>query len=46
MIVLISGRPASEYGGRVATSTADAYLEKGSLAPGVFAALLADVGRQ
>ncbi len=46
VIVLISGRPASEYGGRVAASTADAYLEKGSLAPGVFAALLAGVGRR
>ena len=46
VIVLISGRPASEYGGLVSSSTADAYIEKGSLAPGVVAAVLADLGRR
>jgi DNA-binding NarL/FixJ family response regulator len=45
-IVLISGRPATNYGGRIAEASADAYLEKGALAPGVFAALFDSMVRQ
>jgi ActR/RegA family two-component response regulator len=44
-IVLISGRPATQYGGRVAETNADAFLEKGALAPGVFASLLGSMDR-
>jgi CheY-like chemotaxis protein len=45
-IVLISGRPDTQYGGRIAEANADAYLEKGALAPGVFASLLDGMVRQ
>jgi DNA-binding NarL/FixJ family response regulator len=45
-IVLISGRPASQYGGRVAEAGADAYLEKAALAPGVLAALFDNLGHR
>jgi two-component system, NarL family, invasion response regulator UvrY len=39
-IVLISGRRASEYGGRVAAARADGFIDKAALRPGVIPALL------
>jgi DNA-binding NarL/FixJ family response regulator len=44
IVVLISGRRESEYGDRVASSGADAFLEKNRLAPGVIPTLLAGLG--
>jgi DNA-binding NarL/FixJ family response regulator len=40
VIVLVSGRRARDYGGRVALSGADAFIEKASLGPGALASLL------
>lgn len=40
LVVLVSGRTESEYGGNVAASGADAFLEKMALAPGVLGALV------
>ncbi len=40
LVVLVSGRPAGDYGDRVEASGADAFVEKAWLAPGVLSALL------
>ncbi len=39
-VVLVSGRREDEYGGRVARSGADAFIEKMRLAPGVLRGLM------
>ena len=40
VVVLVSGRQARDYGGRVARSGADAFIEKAFLGPGALASLL------
>ena len=45
VVVLVSGRREQDYGGRVAGSGADAFVEKSALVPGVIPALLAQVAR-
>jgi DNA-binding NarL/FixJ family response regulator len=41
-VILVSGRREDEYGGRVARSGADSFVEKMRLAPGVLGALMPD----
>ncbi len=45
IVVLVSGRREQDYGGRVADSGADAFVEKAALMPGVIPALLDRVAR-
>jgi DNA-binding NarL/FixJ family response regulator len=45
VVVLVSGRREQDYGGRVAGSGADAFVEKAALVPGVIPALLDRVAR-
>ncbi len=43
VIVLVSGRRESDFGGRVAASGADRFLEKARLVPGAIPLVLADM---
>lgn len=43
LVVLVSGRREAEYGRRVATSGADAFVEKIRLTPGAIPTLLAEI---
>jgi DNA-binding NarL/FixJ family response regulator len=45
VVVLVSGRREQDYGGRIAGSGADAFVEKAALVPGVIPALLDRVAR-
>jgi DNA-binding NarL/FixJ family response regulator len=45
-VVLTSGRREQDYGGRVARSAADAFVEKSALGPGVIPALLERITRR
>ena len=45
IVVLVSGRPEQDYGGRAERAGADAFVEKSALLPGVIPALLERIAR-
>lgn len=45
IVLVISSRAEAEYGGRVARSGADAFVDKANLAPGVIPGIIARLGR-